>query len=223
MADREHQGSPPLRPTKATCRELATSKVNTALITALKLAADVGLEEAIVNGSATVLLKAIKDGEAVGLDASKLRDAKTLWAAEIEAEREVRRRDVPRGGWSSVVPQWRQLAWTRRLAEIQKWALAGGDAAGHERLAKAPLTESEAESEVRSFTAPCGGWSLAVPEWRQLTWSDRLVAIRKKTEVGSEDGVRVVAGNGYNGRERPAATPMRGGNGTAKMMKFISG
>merc|ERR1719191_1924599 len=41
--------------------------------------------------------------------------------AEQEAEELVRSCDAPPGGWSKVVPSWRELAWTERLAEIHKY------------------------------------------------------------------------------------------------------
>jgi len=40
------------------------------------------------------------------------------------------------------------------------------------------MTEKGAEAEVRMYDAPRGGWSTALPTWRQMTWKQRLVQIR---------------------------------------------
>lgn len=101
-------------------------------------------------------------------------DSISLTMTEDEAEREVRNYDVPSGGWAAGIPEWRQLTWIQKLNRIRQ---------KEHSCVQRVQTESEkhAEREVRSYCwyVPQGGWCARIPDWKQLTWMQKLEKVRE--------------------------------------------
>jgi len=103
--------------------------------------------------------------------------------------------------WWSADPEMQALMGGSSFGRPKKTNQSGNaNALAHVQIL-GEIDEEEAEKEVRSFDVPSGGWRAVIPDFRQLTWKQKLERIQQHRI--REPGVQLVTVT----EKRASATP----------------